>query len=165
MRKIIVLVYLVLQSCGSYTLTTNTGYEIKSILAITEVGDTISVPYRQFVKYRDTQFIRYQHNNNWYWNNWRYNDPIFWSRYNWSNPRLWNEFRDYNNRYITPNRPYVRPKVKPKTRPRPRPRTPIRPRVVPKNPPRRVNPPTRRVTPRRATPTRSGNNTRSSIKQ
>ena len=68
------IIFLSLYSCGSYTLSTNKGYEVKSILAVTEVGDTIAVPYRQFVKYRDTQFVRYQHNNSWYWNNWRYND-------------------------------------------------------------------------------------------
>ncbi len=68
---ILALILLSLYSCGSYTLQTNKGYEIKSILAVTEVGDTIAVPYRQFVKYRDTQFVRYQHNNSWYWNNWR----------------------------------------------------------------------------------------------
>ena len=150
MKKLLILFYLVIQSCGSYTFTTNKGYEVKSILAITEVGDTISVPYRQFVKYRDTEFLRYRHNNNWYWNNWRYNDPYFWNQYyNWNNYEYWNQYRVYNNRYTVPNRPSVRPKVKPKPRPRPRirpneprPRIPNRPRIAPpNNPPRRVNPP------------------------
>ena len=125
MKKLLILFYLVIQSCGSYTFTTNKGYEVKSILAITEVGDTISVPYRQFVKYRDTEFVRYRYNNSWYWNNWRYNDPYFWNQYyNWDNYRYWNQYRVSNNRYIVPNRPSVRPKVKPKTRPKnPPPRT------------------------------------------
>lgn len=166
MKKLLILFYLVIQSCGSYTFTTNKGYEVKSILAITEVGDTISVPYRQFVKYRDTEFVRYRYNNSWYWNNWRYNDPYFWNQYyNWDNYRYWNQYRVSNNRYIAPNRPSVRPKVKPKTRPRPRirpneprPRTPNRPRITPpNNPPRRVNPPS--PPPRRVRPTtRRGSN-------
>ena len=43
MRKswIYALILLSLYSCGSYTLQTNKGYEIKSILAITKAGDTI----------------------------------------------------------------------------------------------------------------------------
>lgn len=161
MRKLLILFYLVIQSCGSYTFTTNTGYEVKSILAITEVGDTISVPYRQFVKYRDTEFLRYKHHNNWYWNNWRYNDPYFWNQYySWNNYGYWGGYRVYNDRYVAPNRPYVRPKVKPKPRPRPRPRPRVdprepTPRIRPNNPPRRVDPPRRVNPPRRIDSPRS----------
>ena len=137
MRKIIVLVYLVLQSCGSYSVVNY---------------DTPPIQLRNQV---------YEGYNNYYWNSWQYNyyrpNYIYYNDL-WLRNRYWN--------YNTPvYRSYVRPNVKPKTRPRPRPKTPNRPRVIPNNPPRRVNPPTRRVIPRRATPTRSGNNNRSSVKQ
>ena len=103
----------------------------------------------------------YERYKNYYGNSWEYN--YYRSNYIYHND-LWLRNRYFN--YNTPvYRSYVRPTAKPKTRRRPQPVTPIRPRVVPNNPPRRVNPPTRRVTPRRATPTRSGNNTRSSTKQ
>src|SRR5210317_643451 len=113
-------IFLSLYSCGTYTLSTNKGYEVKSILAITQAGDTISVPYRDFVRDRYDYYPRYQWNNNWYWNNWFDNSP--WGGYNWwwnSNP-YWN-----GTPYISV--PRVRPKVQPRPRvPRlrePRPRT------------------------------------------
>ena len=143
------LTLLSLYGCGSYTLTNNKGYEGKSILAITEGGDTIAVPYRQFVKYRDTEFVRYRHNNNWYWNNWRYDFNWGWNQWWYSQPnRYW-----WNNdlRYTNPSRGYrapSRPQVKPKTRPkRVRVNTPrgSRPNYTPR-PPQRVQ---RNTTPSR----------------
>ena len=152
MKKIIVLVCLILQSCGSYT------YEsyrptIKSLLAITEAGDTVPVSMSEFERQKYDTYTRFNYNGSWHWNNWRYSNNLrgfeypngFWNNYGF-NSYNWNNYR-----------PVIRPKVQPKNRPRPR--------VIPNNPPRRVNPPTRRITPRRATPTRSGNNTRSSNKQ
>ena len=159
MKKIIVLVCLILQSCGSYT------YEsyrptIKSLLAITEAGDTVSVSMREFERQKYDTYTRFNYNDSWYWNNWRYTNSLrgfeypngFWNNYGF-NSYNWNNYR-----------PSIRPEVKPKTRPRPRvnvprPRTPItpnRPRLAPK-PPRRVNPPT--TPPRRVRPTtRRGSN-------
>ena len=168
MRKLLLLVLTVLTiGCGSYQYTSYRP-TIKSLLAITETGDTVSVSIREFERQKYDTYTRFNYNDSWYWNNWRYSNNLrgfeypngFWNNYGF-NSYNWNNYR-----------PSVRPKVQPKNRPRPRvnvprprvPLTPNRPRLAPK-PPRRVNPPTRRVTPRRATPTRSGNNTRSSNKQ
>ena len=140
MKKIIVLLCLILQSCGSYGVVS---YNTPTI---------------------ELQNQSYERNNYYYGNSWEYN--YYRPNYLYHND-LW-----LRNRYYIPTYPiyrsYVRPKVKPKNRPRVKPpkrRTTRQPRVIPNNPPRRVNPPTRRITPRRATPTRSGNSTRSSIKQ
>ena len=126
MKKLLgyLIIVVSLASCNTLSYTTTNGTKVKSILAITEVGDTVSVPYRQFVKYRDTEFMRYRHNNMWYWNNWRYNDPIFLNYYyGWNNFGYWNQFNNWYDDYRRPvNSPYVRPRVKPKPRPRPRPR-------------------------------------------
>ena len=126
---IIAFISLSLFSCGSYTLTNNKGYEVKSILAVTEVGDTVAVPYRQFVKYRDTEFVRYRYNNSWHWNNWRYNDPAFLYQYNsWNYYGQWNY--NWNNNFHQPRtRPVNRPKSKPRFIPTPRPR-PRQPRII-----------------------------------
>ena len=140
MKKIIVLLCLILQSCGSYGVVS---YNTPTI---------------------ELQNQSYERNNYYYGNSWEYN--YYRPNYLYHND-LW-----LRNRYYIPTYPiyrsYVRPKVKLKNRPRVKPpkrRTTRQPRVIPNNPPRRVNPPTRRIIPRRATPTRSGNNTRSSIKQ
>ena len=160
MRKLLLLVLTVLTiGCGSYQYTSYSP-TIKSLLAITETGDTVSVSIREFERQKYDTYTRFNYNDSWYWNNWRYSNNLrgfeypngFWNNYGF-NSYNWNNYR-----------PSVRPKVQPKNRPRPRVNVP-RPRVIPNNPPRRVNPPTRRITPRRATPTRSGNNTRSSNKQ
>ena len=164
MRKLLLLVLTVLTiGCGSYQYTSYRP-TIKSLLAITETGDTVSVSIREFERQKYDTYTRFNYNDSWYWNNWRYSNNLrgfeypngFWNNYGF-NSYNWNNYR-----------PSIRPKVKPKNRPRVKPpkrRTTRQPRVIPNNPPRRVNPPTRRITPRRATPTRSGNNTRSSNKQ
>jgi len=164
MRKLLLLVLTVLTiGCGSYQYTSYRP-TIKSLLAITETGDTVSVSIREFERQKYDTYTRFNYNNSWYWNNWRYSNNLrgfeypngFWNNYGF-NSYNWNNYR-----------PSIRPKVKSKNRPRVKPpkrRTTRQPRVIPNNPPRRVNPPTRRITPRRATPTRSGNNTRSSNKQ
>ena len=138
MRITVLLLLITLSSCGSYTFTTERGQEISSILAVTAVGDTVSVPYRQFVKYRDTDFIRYRHNNNWYWNNWRHSDPFFWNQvYNW------NYYNQWNYQPI-PNTRIVRPRTRVRTTPVPRTRV----RQAPPRPPRRrIDRPQPRVRP------------------
>lgn len=129
---LLLVIFVFLVSCGTYNHTIN-GTKIKSVLAITQSGDTVAVPYREFVKYRDSDFQRYQYNNEFNWNRWQYpyfNNGFFIPNYN--------NFGNFN--------PSPRPLVRPRTQPRPRPR----PRVVPQpreNPtplPRpRISPPPR----------------------
>ena len=126
MKKICLLVisFVFLVSCGTYNYTIN-GTKIKSVLAINQAGDTVAVPYREFVKYRDSDFQRYQFNNELNWNRWQYplyNNGLF-------NPR-YNGFNNFNPR----PRPSVRPKVQP--RPRPKPRVTPKPRISPPRQPR-----------------------------
>lgn len=102
MRKswIYAIILLSLYSCGSYTLQTNKGYEIKSILAVTEGGDTISVPYKDFLRERYDNYTRFNYNNNWYWNNWRYDYNWRWNYYwNYSSPYFYDGayYYNYNN--------------------------------------------------------------------
>ena len=158
MKKILILICLILQSCGTFGLVSynTSSNKIVKVLTITSSGDTIASPISEF----KNQI--YERTNINYWNSWEYN------RFN--NP-YYNDLY-LRNRYFTPTYPvyrsYVRPKVKPKNRPRvepPKRRSTPQPRVIPNNPPRRVNPPTRRITPRRVIPTRSGNNNKSSTKQ
>ena len=111
---IFVLILLSLYSCGSYTLQTNKGYEIKSILAITKAGDTISVPYKDFINDRNNNNnVRFNYNNGLYWNNWNYPYNWGWNSYWWNNNhRYWNNgYRRYN----VPIKPKVYPKPKPAT--------------------------------------------------
>lgn len=76
MKKIIIIVLtLVLTSCGSKYNFSN--YKIKSILTITEAGDTLAVPVRDF-KFRvldrriqeliNRDPFRYQYRQDWRWN-------------------------------------------------------------------------------------------------
>jgi hypothetical protein len=98
MKKLLLLIVLMLTGCSSYQVNDN---RIASILAVTEKGDTISVPYKKFLNDRYTEYTRFNYNNNWYWNNWRYD----WQwRYNyWYYGQL-----DYYNNYYnnTPTRSY-----------------------------------------------------------
>ena len=109
MKKIIIIALaLILTSCGSKYNFSN--YKIKSILTITEVGDTLAVPVRDF-KFRvldrrieeliDRNAFRYQYRQDWRWN------------YNvYPNPRI-NQRPSFNRpSYIKPN--YTKPRaVKP----------------------------------------------------
>ena len=67
MKKLLVLLILILatfSSCGTYNISTS--YKIKSILTITEKGDTLAVPVRDF-KFRilrQEDPFRYQHRQN-----------------------------------------------------------------------------------------------------
>ena len=106
MKKIIIIVLtLMLTSCGSKYNFSN--YKIKSILTITEAGDTLAVPVRDF-KFRvldrrieeliDRNAFRYQYRQNWRWN------------YNvYPNPRI-NQRPSFNRpSSIKPN--YTKPRV------------------------------------------------------
>ena len=73
MKKLLVLLILIVgifTSCGTYNISTS--YKIKSILTITEKGDTLAVPVRDF-KFRilrqDDPF-GYQYRQNWQYRNW-----------------------------------------------------------------------------------------------
>jgi len=133
-------------SCGSYQ---HSSYKVKSVLAITEAGDTIAVPIREFERNKYDSYTRFNYNNNWYWNNWRYDFNWRWQQPFFSYPDIYWWNNDLRN--TVPSRGYrtpVRPKVKPKTRPRvdnPRPRVPIntprgsRSYVRPNNNPNRNN--------------------------
>jgi hypothetical protein len=124
MRKswIYALILLSLYSCGSYTLqTANKGSRIQSILAVTQAGDTVSVPYKDFIRERYDNYTRFNYNNNnWYWNSWGYLNDWRWNNWSWNN-NYWNNTPFYNG-------PRVRQLPKPKTRPRPR----TTPGVIPK---------------------------------
>ena len=96
MKKLIIIALtLVLASCGS-TYDLSTDYKIKSILTITEVGDTLAVPVRDF-KFRildrrireliDRDPFRYQYRQEWYRGNYNlYPIPNYNQGYNYSIP-------------------------------------------------------------------------------
>ena len=95
---LILLLILTLTSCSSYQYNAD---RVESILAVTEAGDTIAVPYRKFLNERYTNYTRFHWNNNWYYNNWRYDYP--W-RYNyWYLGQL-----DYYNNYYNNTMPMIR---------------------------------------------------------
>jgi hypothetical protein len=77
MKRLLLLLMLgLVSSCGTYNISTS--YKIKSILTITEKGDTLAVPVRDF-KFRilrqDDPF-RYQYRQEWQYRNWsRYYIP------------------------------------------------------------------------------------------
>lgn len=133
-------------SCGSYT---HESYrpKIKSVLAVTEAGDTISVPYKDFIRDRYDSYPRFNYNNNWYWNNWMYdnnwrlNQWWIYSNNGWNNS-IFNTY-PARRRNGTP----VQPRIK--VNPKPRPNTPPRTR------PRVDQPRTRISTPRGSNSTRT----------
>ena len=84
MKKIIIIaLVLMLTSCGSKYNFSN--YKIKSILTITEAGDTLAVPVRDF-KFRvldrriqeliNRDPFRYQYRQDWRWNYNRYSGDL-----------------------------------------------------------------------------------------
>ena len=114
MKKLLLLVLVSLTiGCSSYT---HTSYrpKIKSLLAITETGDTVSVSMREFESQKYNTYTRFNYNNNWYWNNWRYDNDWRW-RY-WMYPQS----NIYNNSGIiyTPIISVVKPQPTPPKRPR-----------------------------------------------
>ena len=90
-----ILIIIILSSCGS-TYNLSTDYKIKSILTITEKGDTLAVPVRDFkfrVLDRRIQEIinrdpyRYQYRQNWQgWNYNLYPLPNIHNRSNYNRP-------------------------------------------------------------------------------
>ena len=104
MKKLFVLLILLLatfSSCGTYNISTS--YKIKSILTITEKGDTLAVPVRDF-KFRilrqDDPF-RYHYRQNWQYRNWDY--------YNVPNINVRNTYRPP----VMHTRPVTIPIIKP----------------------------------------------------
>lgn len=148
LSKILIILSLFLASCGSYQ---HSSYRVKSVLAVTEKGDTIAVPLREFERQKYDTYTRFQWNNNWYWNNWRYDFNWGWNPWFFSYP---NKYWWGNNlRYSNPSRGYrapYRPQTQPRVRPRPRVNQP-RPQPRP-----RVNPPRTRTTPNVQTRTNVG---------
>tara|TARA_R100000541_G_scaffold13654_1_gene22951 strand:- start:355 stop:774 length:420 start_codon:yes stop_codon:yes gene_type:complete len=132
MKKIIIITLtLVLTSCGS-TYDFSTDYRIKSILTITEAGDTLAVPVRDF-KFRildrriieliDRDPFRYQYRQNWFQGNYNsYPIPNYNHRNNYNKPNLVKPKPNnpqINIRPIVPSRPSiitpmgVKPTIKP----------------------------------------------------
>ena len=127
MKKLIIIALtLVLTSCGS-TYNLSTDYRIKSILTITEAGDTLAVPVQDF-KFRildrrikeliDRDPFRYQYRQNWYRGNYNsYPRPSYNQGYNYSKPSSSTRPRPVNPPTITqPSKPTsinVKPIVKP----------------------------------------------------
>jgi len=159
-RILLILIILLTVGCGSYT---HTSYrpKIKSLLAITEEGDTVSVSMREFERQKYDTYTRFNYNNNWYWNNWRYDFNWGWQPWWFAQPnRYW---WGNNLRYTNPSRGYrapSRPKIQPKVQPRPRqPGLQPRPRVNPRSnqsTPRGYNQPRTRTTPNVQTRTNVG---------
>ena len=157
---------LLLTSCGSFT---HTSYRVESVLAITEKGDTIAVPLREFERQKYDTYTRFNYNNRWYWNNWRYDFNWEWQQpfFAYPNQFWWGNNLRYTNPsrgYRAPSRPQVKPQTRPRTRPqRPRVATPrgSRSEYTPRTPQRiqRNTTPTRtRTTPRVQTRTNVGRN-------
>tara|TARA_R110002072_G_scaffold151410_4_gene300662 strand:+ start:34394 stop:34777 length:384 start_codon:yes stop_codon:yes gene_type:complete len=114
---VLALVFITLSSCGTYNLSTS--YKIKSILTITEKGDTLAVPVRDF-KFRilrqDDPF-RYNYNQNWQHRNWNYYSvPNINVRNTYSPPVM-------HTRPVTV--PITKPIVKPIIKPVAKPITPV----------------------------------------
>tara|TARA_R100000900_G_scaffold121404_1_gene95941 strand:+ start:225 stop:647 length:423 start_codon:yes stop_codon:yes gene_type:complete len=116
MKKLILIV-LFLTSCGS-TYNASTDYKIKSILTITEKGDTLAVPVRDF-KFRildrriqeivNRDLFRYQYRQNWQpWNYNFYSIPHVNNRSNFNRPNI-NVKPNVNVRPNIPVNPYTKP--------------------------------------------------------
>tara|TARA_R110002012_G_scaffold260909_1_gene442668 strand:+ start:97 stop:519 length:423 start_codon:yes stop_codon:yes gene_type:complete len=130
MNKIIIIALaFMLTSCGS-TYNVSTDYRIKSILTITEKGDTLAVPVRDF-KFRvldrriqeiiNRESFRYQYRGN--WPNWNYNYYTIpfnqGYNYNRSKPNVKPNVKPINplTPSIKPNIPINPPRVKPIPKP------------------------------------------------
>ena len=64
-------------SCGSYQ---HSSYEIKSLLAITEAGDTIAVSIKDFERNKYDSYTKFRYNDAWYYNSWRYDFNWRWQQ-------------------------------------------------------------------------------------
>ena len=85
-----------LYSCDVYNYSNDN--RVESILAVTEAGDTIAVPYRKFLDNRYDSYTRFYWNNNWYWNNWRYDYNWRWNYWYNNSPYFYNGgYYNFNN--------------------------------------------------------------------
>ena len=124
MKHTLALLFVILltfSSCGTYNLSTS--YKIKSVLTITEKGDTLAVPVRDF-KFRilrQEDPFRYNYNYNWQYRNWNYyNTPNINVRNTYSPPVM--HTRPVTIPIIKPTKPIkpvkairtIAPTVKPK---------------------------------------------------
>ena len=128
MKKLIIIVLaLAFTSCSS-TYNISTDYRIKSILTITEKGDTLAVPVRDF-KFRildrrikeliDRDPFRYQYRQNWYRGNYNsYPIPSYNQGYNYNKPNSSVRPRPVNPPTITqPYKPTSPINIKPIVKP------------------------------------------------
>lgn len=131
-RSLMLLFVTSLMSCGAYTHSAHRP-KIKSVLAITEAGDTIAVPVREFERNKYDSYTRFRYNDNWYWNNWRYDFNWRWNQAFYAYPNIfWWDGDMHNTNFSNGYRASVRPKDKPKPR-RVTPRVPNRPKTEPKS--------------------------------
>src|SRR6056300_84475 len=110
---IIVIFFLSLYSCGSYTLATkNKGYDIEYILAVNKSGDTIKVPYNSQYFDKNSQYTNpYRWDFNYNWNSWNYSNYWSYGYYGWNQPYFY-----WNNRRPIYYRQSYRPVIEPRTR-------------------------------------------------
>jgi len=112
--SLLLVILLTFSSCGTYNLSTS--YKIKSVLTITEKGDTLAVPVRDF-KFRilrQEDPFRYNYNQNWQYRNWNYyNVPNINVRNTNTPPVMYT--RPVSIAIIKPTKPIkIAPTVKPK---------------------------------------------------
>lgn len=93
---ILILFSLLLSSCGVYQVSTTPKVKINKVLTITNTGDTLAVPIKEFQKYNyNNVFDNYRYNFNygfgwynyyypfnnrpssWYFRDWYYKPPIY----------------------------------------------------------------------------------------
>jgi hypothetical protein len=127
MKKLIIIALTLMFASCSSTYDISTDYRIKSILTITEAGDTLAVPVRDF-KFRildrriqeiiDRDPFRYQYRRN--WQNWNYNSypiPSYNQGYNYNRPKpnVKPNIKPFNTPAIIKpsNPPSIKPIVKP----------------------------------------------------
>jgi|TARA_R110000803_G_scaffold26952_1_gene63258 hypothetical protein len=127
MKKLIIIALTLMFASCSSTYDISTDYRIKSILTITEAGDTLAVPVRDF-KFRildrriqeiiDRDPFRYQYRRN--WQNWNYNSypiPSYNQGYNYNRPKpnVKPNIKPFNPPAIIKplNIPSIKPIVKP----------------------------------------------------
>ena len=107
MKKLLILLLLsaTFSSCGTYNISTS--YKIKSILTITEKGDTLAVPIRDF-KFRilrQEDPFRYQYRQDWQHGNWN----------NYYVPNI--NVRDVYSPPVMHTRPIIVPPTRPVVKP------------------------------------------------
>ena len=102
---ILIVFFLSLYSCDVYKY--NNGNRVKSIIAVTEAGDTIAVPYSRFLDTRYDNYTRFYWNNNWYWNNWRYNYQRGWYHTYYNSPFFYDGGYYYHHNNSESNAPSI----------------------------------------------------------